>query len=100
MVRRDLTNGEIGRMVEERGSGSAAAYLEARRQKLEAEKQAERDRGVLERSAGYSFRKSVATRRASPHNAMSSERLALGSPQCKQPDVALLVLASPALSSA
>ena len=50
---------------------------------------------------GHSPQKPVATRRASPHNAMFSETLSLlGSPQCKQPEVALLVLAYPALSSA
>ena len=48
-VRPDLSSREVEQMVEERGPGSAAEYLEARRQELEAEKQAERDKDDEER---------------------------------------------------
>jgi hypothetical protein len=48
MARRDLTNEEIEAMSLD-DPGSAADYLEARREELEAEKQAERDRDDEER---------------------------------------------------
>jgi hypothetical protein len=48
-VRPDLSSREVKQMVEERGSGSAAAYLEARREELAAEEQKRRDKDDEER---------------------------------------------------
>lgn len=43
-VRPDLSSREVEQMVEKHGPGSAAEYLRLRREELEAEKQAEREK--------------------------------------------------------